>query len=187
MGEKSAANLMAEIRRARATTLPRFLVALGIPNVGERAAELLAATFGDLDALLAAEPEALEATPGVGPVIAESLAAFLGDPKNREEIARLRELGVAWPKVEPVTRRTDGPLAGKTFVLTGTLPGLSREDAKRRIEAAGGKVSGSVSKKTSWVVAGEDPGSKLARAQELGVAVLDPEALGALLADAERG
>jgi DNA ligase (NAD+) len=185
MGEKSAANLAAAIERARQTTLPRFLLALGIPNVGETVAELLAGHFGDLDSILAAGVEAFDAVEGVGPVIAESVVRFFADPRNREEVERLRRRGVRWPRVEArAARRGEGPLTGKTFVLTGTLPGLSRDEATGRIEAAGGKVTSSVSKKTSYVVAGEEPGSKLRKAEELGVPVLDAAGLAALL---ERG
>jgi DNA ligase (NAD+) len=184
MGDKSAANLAAELEGAKRTTLPRFLVALGIPNVGSTVAELLAGAFGDLDPLAAAGAEALEAVPGVGPVIARSVADFFANPRNREEMARLRTLGVRWPEVPRRAASEGGPLAGKSFVLTGTLPGLSREEATRRIQAAGGKVVSSVSKKTSYVVAGDEPGSKLRKAQELGVAVLGAAELEALLAEA---
>jgi DNA ligase (NAD+) len=184
MGDKSAANLAAELEGAKRTTLPRFLVALGIPNVGSTVAELLAGAFGDLHPLAAAGAEALEAVPGVGPVIARSVADFFANPRNREEMARLRTLGVRWPEVPRRAASEGGPLAGRSFVLTGTLPGLSREEATRRIQAAGGKVVSSVSKKTSYVVAGDEPGSKLRKAQELGVAVLGAAELEALLAEA---
>jgi DNA ligase (NAD+) len=185
MGAKSAANLVAALGRARETTLPRFLIALGIPGVGETVAELLARRFGDLDDLTAASAEELEAVEGVGPVIAESVASFFRDRRNRAEIERLRRLGVRWPRGQRAAPREGGPLEGKSFVLTGTLPGLTREEAKRRIEGLAGKVSGSVSKKTSYVVAGEEPGSKLRKAQDLGVPVLGPEAFEALLREAE--
>jgi DNA ligase (NAD+) len=181
MGEKSAANLRAALERSKDTTLARFLVALGIRHVGEGVAELLAAHFaGDLDALMAAPREELEQIEGIGPTIAESVVRFFADPRNRAEVARLRKLGVRWPRGERRARGA-GPLAGKTFVLTGGLASMTREAAKARIEAAGGKVTSSVSKKTDYVVAGEDPGSKLRRAQELGVAVLDEAGLLALL------
>jgi DNA ligase (NAD+) len=183
MGAKSAANRIAALERARQTTLARFLIALGIRHVGEGIAELLADHYaGDLDALMNAPREEIEAIPGVGPTIAESLVCSFADPRNRREIEELRALGVRWPKGERRVAR-EGPLRGKTFVLTGTLPGLSRDEAKRRIEDAGGKVTASVSKKTSYVVAGADPGSKLAKAEELGVAVLDRAGLEALLGD----
>jgi DNA ligase (NAD+) len=182
MGEKSARNLVAALARAKETTLPRFLVALGIPNVGETVAELLTAHLGDLDALLAAGREELEAVPGIGPIIAESVAEFFAEPRNRHEVARLRDAGVRFAAVARAVRREGGPLAGKTFVLTGTLPGMTREAAKLRIEEAGGKVAGSVSKKTSYLVAGDEAGSKLKKAQELGVEVIDADGLEKLLA-----
>jgi DNA ligase (NAD+) len=182
MGEKSAANLVAALERARTTTLPRLLVALGVPEVGAGVAELLAARFGDLAPLLAADATALEEIDGVGPVIAEKVAAFFADEAHRRELARLLELGVRFERTAPRdTAAPEGPLAGKTFVLTGTLPTLSRAEAGERIVAAGGKVTGTVSKKTSYVVAGEAAGSKLAKALELGVAVLDEEGLLTLL------
>jgi DNA ligase (NAD+) len=181
MGERSAANLLGAIERSKDTTLARFLIALGIRHVGEGVAELLAGHFaGDLDALIAATQEEIDEIDGIGPTIAESVVRFFADPRNREEVERLRALGVRWPRGER-RRRGEGPLAGKSFVLTGGLASLTREQAKQRIEAAGGKVTGSVSKKTDYVVAGEDPGSKLRKAQELGVAVLDEAGLLALL------
>jgi DNA ligase (NAD+) len=182
MGEKSARNLAAAIEKAKRTTLPRFLVALGIRHVGETVAELLARHFGDLDPLLDANAEQIESAPGVGPIIAESVAAFFADPRNRAEVKELRELGLAWEASAPAPPRGEGPLVGKTFVLTGTLEGMTRGEAKQRIEAHGGKVTGTVSKKTSYVVAGADPGSKLAAARELGVAVLDQREFEELLA-----
>jgi DNA ligase (NAD+) len=180
MGEKSAENLCASIEKARRATLPRFLVALGIQHVGETVAELLAARFGDLDPLMAASRETLEETPGIGPTIAESLVSFFADEKNRAEVARLRELGVRWQRTAP-RRSGEGPLAGRTFVLTGSLAGMTRAEAKQRIQAAGGKLTSTVSKKTDYVVAGSEPGSKLDKARELGVEVIDEEALAALL------
>jgi DNA ligase (NAD+) len=183
MGEKSAANLAASLEKARDTTLARFLIALGIRHVGETVAELLAAHFGDLDPLLAASREELEAIEGVGPTIAESVARFFADERNAQEVARLRALGLRWQKTPRSAPRGEGPLAGKTFVVTGTLEGLTRAEAKRRIVERGGKVTGSVSKKTSYLVAGADPGSKLAKARELEVEVLDQQAFEALLTD----
>jgi DNA ligase (NAD+) len=178
MGERSAANLVAALERSKRTTPARLLIALGIRHVGSGVADLLAAHFGgDLDALVAASAEQLEAVEGVGPIIAESVAAFFADPRNRSELASLRELGVHWP-------RGEGPLAGKSFALTGTLEGMTREEAKERIEAAGGKVASSVSKKTDYVVAGADPGSKLRKAEELGIEVLDEAGLRSLLGEA---
>ena len=184
MGRKSAENLLAALERAKHTTLARLLIALGIRHVGQGAADLLAAHFGDLDPLMEAGQEELEAVPGVGPTIAESVARFFADPRNAREVARLRELGVRWPVTEPVRagEEVEGPLSGKTFVLTGTLEGLSRAEAKARIEAAGGKVTGTVSKKTDYVLAGDAAGSKLRKAQELEVTVLDLEGFEKLLA-----
>ena len=181
MGEKSAANLVAALEKAKDTTLARVLIALGIRHVGEGVAQLLADHFGgDLDALVAAPQEELESIEGVGPTIAESLVRFFADARNRKEIEALRALGLRWP-VGARRKRGEGPLAGRTFVLTGTLPHLARDEAKRRIEDAGGKVVSAVSKKTSYVVAGAEPGSKLAKATELGVAVLDEAGLLALI------
>lgn len=174
MGEKSAQNLLQAITRSRQTTLPRFIYALGIRNVGEATAKDLAHHFGALDTLMAAESEALLQVNDVGPVVAESVRQFFAEPHNLEVIAELRRLGVHW---EEGASRQSGALSGKTFVLTGTLPTLSRDEARERIEAAGGKVSGSVSKKTDFVVAGAEAGSKLTKAQELGIALLDEAGL----------
>jgi DNA ligase (NAD+) len=127
--------------------------------------------------------EEIDAVPGIGGTIAESVARFFADPRNAAEVKRLRQLGVRWPKGSPAPPRA-GPLVGKTFVLTGTLAGMTRDEAKARIESAGGRVAGSVSKKTDYVVAGEEPGSKLAKAQELGITVLDESGFKALLSDA---
>ena len=181
MGEKSAQNLVAAIAASRQTTLARFIFSLGIRNVGEATARDLAKHLGDLDALLAADLEALQQVPDVGPVVAASIVAFFGEAHNREIIARLRAAGIIWAASAPVEAARQ-VLAGKTLVLTGTLPTLKRDAAKALIEAAGGKVAGSVSKKTDYVVAGEEAGSKLEKAQELGVAVIDEQALLNLLA-----
>jgi DNA ligase (NAD+) len=180
MAEKSAANVLKAIDGSRKTTMPRFIFALGIRNVGETTAKDLARHFGKLDALMEAGEERLQEAPDVGPVVAASIAHFFREPHNREVIGRMREAGVTWPESEPAPAASL-PLSSKTFVLTGTLPGLSRDEAKARIEALGGKVAGSVSKKTDYVVAGSDPGSKLEKARELGVAVLDERGLLELL------
>jgi len=180
MAEKSAANVVAAIDRSRRTTLARFIFALGIRHVGEATARDLARHFGDLDALLAADEAGLLEVPEVGPVLAESIASFFAEPHNRGVIHDLRAAGVHWPDAKP-QRAAPGRLAGLTFVLTGTLPTLTREDAKARIEAAGGKVAGSVSQKTSYVVAGEEAGSKLEKARSLGVPVLDEDGLQRIL------
>lgn len=183
MADKSAANLVAAIDKSRETTLNRFIFALGIRHVGEATAKDLARHFGKLDNLLAADEAALLEVNDVGPVVAQSIANFLAEPHNVEVIEQLRAAGVHWPESEP-TARAPLPLAGKTIVLTGTLPTLSREDAKEKLEAAGAKVAGSVSKKTDYVVAGAEAGSKLEKAQALGVPVLDEDGMLKLLADA---
>ncbi len=183
MAERSAANVVAAIEKSKATTLARFIYGLGIRHVGEATAKDLARHFGSLDALLGADEGALLEVRDVGPVLAESIARFLAEQHNRDVISALRAAGVHWPETAP-QRSAAGRLVGLTFVLTGTLPGLTREDAKARIEAAGGKVATSVSKKTTYVVAGSDAGSKLERAQELGLPVLDESALLQLISGA---
>jgi DNA ligase (NAD+) len=175
MGEKSAANLVAAIAKSKHTTLPRFLYALGIRNVGEVTARDLARHFGTLDAIMEASAEELQEAPDVGPVVAESIATFMNERHNREGIEQLRAAGVTWAEGKPERKAPQGPFAGKIVVLTGTLASMTRDEAKERVEAAGGKVTGSVSKKTDYVVAGAEAGSKLERAQELGVRVLDEE------------
>ena len=182
MAEKSAANVVAAVERSRNTTLARFIFALGIRHVGETTARDLALHFGKLDALVNADEHALLEAPDVGPVLAQSVRQFFAERHNREVIAQLRAAGVHWPEQAP-RRAPAGLLAGLSFVLTGTLPTLSRDEAKDLVERAGGKVSGSVSKKTSYVVAGSDPGSKLARAEELGVPVIDEQRLRKLTHD----
>jgi DNA ligase (NAD+) len=184
MAEKSAANLLAAVEASKSTTLARFIFALGIRNVGETTAKDLAKHFGTLDALVGATEAELLAVRDVGPIVAQSILQFFGEPHNLEVVRALRAAGVRWPETAGV-QQTLGILAGKTLVLTGTLPTLTREAAKEKIEAAGGKVAGSVSKKTDYVVAGEEAGSKLAKAQELGVPVLDEVGLLALLAPDE--
>jgi len=176
MGAKSALNLLDAIERSKHTTLARFIYALGIRNVGETTAKDLARHFGTLDNLMAADEARLQQVPDVGPVVAQSITAFFAEPHNREVIAQLRMAGVQWPEHEGESV-TQLPLTGKTFVLTGTLPSLSRDEAKAMLEAQGAKVAGSVSKKTDYVVAGAEAGSKLDKARELGVAVLDEQAL----------
>ncbi len=180
MGEKSAQNLLAGLEQSKSTTLPRFLFALGIRHVGEATARDLSRHFGTLDAIMNANVDQLLQVPDVGPVVAESLHTFFAQPHNREVVEQLRACGVHWPEGEPVAAASL-PLAGKTVVLTGTLPTLSRDDAKSLLEAAGAKVAGSVSKKTHYVVAGAEAGSKLDKARELGIPVLDEVGLRALL------
>jgi len=172
MAEKSAANILAAIEKSKATTLGRFIFALGIRNVGEATAKDLARRFGNLDALMSADVERLQQVPDVGPVVAASVARFFAEPHNRAVIAELRQAGLRWEEGEPQAT-VASPLAGKTFVLTGALPTLTRDEAKDMIEALGGKVAGSVSKKTDYVVAGTEAGSKLDKAQTLGVTILD--------------
>ena len=180
MAEKSAQNVLAALEKSKQTTLPRFLFGLGLRHVGEATAKDLARHFGTLDAIMDASVEQLLQVPDVGPVVAQSLHTFFQQPHNREVVEQLRACGVTWPEGAPAERAPQ-VLAGKTVVLTGTLPTLSRDAAKDMLEAAGAKVAGSVSKKTSYVVAGEEAGSKLARAQELGVPVLDEAGMLALL------
>jgi DNA ligase (NAD+) len=175
MAEKSAQNVLDALKVSKSTTLPRFIYALGIRHVGESTAKTLARHFGTLDAFMAAGEEEMLAVEDVGPVVAQSILGFLHDPLNRELIAQLRAAGVHWD--ESAVERQSQHLNGKTFVLTGTLPNLKRDEAQALIEAVGGKVSGSVSKKTSYVVAGEEAGSKLEKAEALGVPVLDEEGL----------
>ncbi|MDQ1315364.1 MAG: ligase, partial [Pseudomonadota bacterium] len=181
MAEKSAANLLAAIEASKAATLARFIFSLGIRNVGETTAKDLARHFGSLDKLVAATEAGLLAVRDVGPIVAQSIIQFFAEPHNLDVVGKLRAAGVHWPESEGLQQST-GMLAGRTLVLTGTLPALTREAAKERIEAAGGKVAGSVSKKTDYVVAGEEAGSKLAKARELGVTILDEAGLLALLA-----
>ena len=174
MGAKSAVNLMAQLEKSKTNELWRVLHGIGIRHVGERAAQVLARTFGNADALMVASTEELEAVSDVGPVVAASLRGFFDDPRNRKLFERLREAGLtmAAEVSEPLAVTRGDALAGKTFVLSGTLESQSRDEAKRAIEALGGKVAASVSKKTSYVVAGANPGSKVAKAQELGIQTL---------------
>ncbi len=181
MAEKSAQNLLAALEKSKHTTLPRFIFALGIRHVGEATAKDLARHFGTLDALMNASVDQLLQVRDVGPVVAQSIRTFFDQPHHREVVEQLRACGVHWEEALP-SERPSQPLAGKTVVLTGTLPTLGRDEAKDLLEAAGAKVAGSVSKKTHCVIAGAEVGSKLAKAQELGVPVLDEAGLQALLA-----
>jgi DNA ligase (NAD+) len=179
MAEKSAQNIVSALEKSKSTTFARFIYALGIRHVGESTAKELARHFGNLDALLqASEAELLEVA-DIGPVVAQSIKSYFADPLNLELMEQLRAVGIHWPEQQIETRPR--PLLGKTFVLTGTLPNLTREQAAQLIEAQGGKVSGSVSKKTNYVVAGEEAGTKLAKAEELGVPILDEAGLHQLL------
>ncbi|HYW48200.1 MAG TPA: NAD-dependent DNA ligase LigA [Bryobacteraceae bacterium] len=181
MGKKSAANVIRNIEQSKKNPLPRVLTALGIRFVGERTAVFLAEAFGSMDALEIASLEELQRAEEVGPKVAESVYQFFREPRNRELVDRLHAAGLQFTYESTRPRR--GPFQGLTFVLTGTLPSLSREEAKRLIEAAGGKVSGSVSRKTSYVVAGEDAGSKLDKANELEIPVIDESQLLDLIKD----
>jgi DNA ligase (NAD+) len=180
MADKSAQNVLAALEKSKQTTLPRFLFGLGIRHAGEATAKDLARHFGKLDAIVDASEEQLLEVPDVGPVVAQSIHTFFQQPHNREVVEQLRACGVTWEEGEPA-QRAPKPLAGKTVVLTGTLPTLTRDEAKDMLEAAGAKVAGSVSKKTDYVVAGAEAGSKLDKARELGVKVLDEEGLKDLL------
>ncbi|MEQ6342369.1 MAG: NAD-dependent DNA ligase LigA [Gammaproteobacteria bacterium] len=179
MGDKSADNLLAAIEKSKRTTLPRFLYALGISQVGEVTAKQLARYFGGLEPLINASIDELQAVPDVGPVVAASIHHFFAQPHNREVIDALLYAGIHWPQEE--ISRAYTPLSGKTFVLTGTLDSMSRDESKVRIEALGGKVSGSVSRKTSYVVVGAEAGSKADKARELGVTMLAEQEFLALL------
>ena len=171
MGDKSADNLVAGLAKSKQTTLPRFLYALGIRHVGEATAKELARHFGSLDRVMDASSEDLLAVPDVGPVVAQSIRAFFDQAHNREVVEQLRAAGIHWTEGAAAIAAPQ-TLAGMTLVLTGTLPTLGRDQAKALIEAAGGKVAGSVSKKTHYVVAGEEAGAKLDKARELGLVVL---------------
>jgi DNA ligase (NAD+) len=182
MADKSAANIVKALEDSKKTTLGRFLYALGIRHVGESTAKDLAKHFGSLDAIMAATPEQLLEVSDVGPIVAQSLHTFFEQPHNREVVEQLRAAGIHWPESEgSAAQRAPQPLAGKTFVLTGSLPTLTRDEAKERLEALGAKVAGSVSKKTDYVVAGEEAGSKLDKAQQLGITVLDEAGMLALI------
>jgi DNA ligase (NAD+) len=178
IGKKTAQSLLGEIENSKKLPLNRVLFALGIRFVGERTAQLLAEAFGSMDALMAASVEELEAVDEVGPRVALAIQEFFAEEKNRQLVEKLRQAGLTFSAEK---KKKSSKLEGLTFVLTGTMPDLTREDAKSRIEAAGGRVSGSVSKKTSYLVAGEDAGSKLDKAKELKVPVIEQAELLTLL------
>ena len=184
MAEKSARNLLDGLEKSKSTTLARFIFGLGIRHVGETTAKELARHFGTLDALIGADEVALTQVSDVGPVVAQSLQHFFGEPHNREVVAQLRIAGVHWPEHKGTPLRSTTHLSGKIFVLTGTLPNLTREKAAALLEAVGAKVAGSVSRKTDYVVAGADAGNKLDKARELGVPVLDEAGMLSLLLQA---
>jgi DNA ligase (NAD+) len=180
MAEKSAANLVAAIEASKGRDLGRLIFALGIRGIGQRAASLLARHFGDMRTLINAAQNRsgeIERIEGIGPVLAESAANFFGSEQNLALVQGLEEAGLNMRSLAPELPQSGGKLAGKTFVLTGTLPSLTRADAQKLIEDAGGKAAGSVSKKTHYVVAGEDAGGKLTKAQQLGVAIITEQEL----------
>jgi DNA ligase (NAD+) len=184
-GEKNAAKVVAQIDRSRSNDLWRLIYGLGIRHIGERAAQVLANAFGSIAALAAASPEELVATPEVGPVLAASVRSWFDEPRNQRLLERLRAAGVRM-EVPPELRRAEpqgGPLSGKTYVLTGTLERMTRDEATAAIERLGGKVAGSVSRKTSGVIVGADAGSKADKAREMGVPMLDETAFLTLIAD----
>ncbi len=176
MAEKSAQNILAALEKSKQTTLARFIYALGIHNVGETTAQTLAQHFATLEQLMTADEESLQAAPDVGPIVAHSIVTFFAQPHNREVIDKLLAAGLHWPEVE-IKSEDALPLKGKTFVLTGTLTQMSRNDAKAALQALGAKVSGSVSKKTDYVVVGENPGSKAVKAEQLGIEILSESEL----------
>ncbi len=181
MADKSARNLLAALQQSKRTTLARFLYALGIRHVGETTAKDLAKHFGSLGRIVDASVAQLLEVGDVGPVVAQSIRTFFDQPHNREVVQQLRACGVTWDETGALADAGPKPLAGKTLVLTGALPSLTRDEAKAMIEAAGGKVTASVSKKTDFVVAGAEAGSKLDKARELGVTMLDEPGLRELL------
>ncbi len=183
MGEKSAENLISALEKAKDTSLERFIFALGVREVGEATARALALYYGDLEGLMAADEEALQEVPDVGPVVAKHIVAFFHQKHNKEVIHKLIKAGIRWPKIERQVVAAGKALEGNTYVITGTLSAMGRDEAKERLQALGAKVSGSVSKKTTAVIVGENPGSKLTKAESLGVEVLDEEAFLALIGD----
>ena len=184
-GGKNAAKVVAEVDRSRTNELWRLVYGLGIRHVGERAAQVLADAFGSIDALCAASVEQLQATPEIGPVLAESVRSWLDEPRNQRLLDRLRAVGVRMDAPPELRRQRsiEGPLTGKTYVITGTLSSMTREEATAAVERLGGHVAGSVSRKTAAVIAGTDAGSKAERARELGVTLLDEIAFLALITD----
>ena len=181
LGEKSATKLIAAIERSKTTTLPRFLYALGIRDVGESTSAALAEHFTSIEALAAADVESIQETPDVGPVVAQHVYDFFQKRENRDVVERLQRLGVRWPAIARAAKDEGGPLSDQTFVITGTLSSMTRGEARDRIVALGGKTSESVSKKTSYLVVGDAPGSKLKKAEALGLTVLDEAAFVKLL------
>ncbi len=183
MGEKSAENLLVAIEQSKDTTLERFLYGLGIREVGEATASSLAAHYGKLTSIMEADEESLQTVQDVGPIVASRIHSFFAEKHNQTVIKSLIDSGLTWKETKPSAKAADGPLSGKTFVLTGTLSNMTRDEAKDKIQAAGGKVTGSVSKKTDFVVYGDNAGSKLTKAQKLGIETIDEDALQKLLSD----
>jgi DNA ligase (NAD+) len=183
MGAKSAGKLLASIAASKETTLSRFLYGLGIREVGEATASALAAYYGRLEAIMDASAEELQEVPDVGPIVAARIRSFFDEKHNQDIINRLLESGLHWDEFEPDTESDNGPLAGKIFVLTGSLKRMTRDEAKDQIQALGGKITASVSKKTDYVVFGDKAGSKLTKAQNLGIATIDEAALEKILSD----
>jgi DNA ligase (NAD+) len=183
MAEKSANNVLLAIEKSKQTTLARFIYALGIRHVGESTAKELARHFGQLDRLMTTNREQLQQVSDIGPVVAQSIADFFAEQHNREVIEQLRSCGVRWEESSEVVTPVSSSIHGKTFVLTGTLPNMAREQAKEKIEHLGGKVTSSVSSKTDYVVVGVDPGSKYDKAVELDITILDEAGLVKLLQD----
>jgi len=181
MGEKSARNLIQALERSKRTTLPRFLYALGIREVGEATANLLARHLGSLEAIAQADEEGLQAIPDIGPTVARHITVFFRQPHNNEVIQKLRAARVRWDDIVVEAERVQ-PLKDVTFVITGTLETLTREEAIAQLKALGAKVTTAVSRKTRYLAAGSNPGSKLAKAAELGVEVIDEEKLLSMLA-----
>ena len=183
MGEKSADNLIAAIKKSKNTTLERFLYGLGIRDVGDATASSLAAHYGKLTSIMEADEESLQTVQDVGPIVASSIHSFFAEKHNQEVIKSLIDSGLTWKETKPLLKPADGRLSGKTFVLTGTLSSMTRDEAKDKIQAAGGKVTGSVSKKTSFVVYGDNAGSKLTKAQNLGIETIDEHSFQKILSD----
>ena len=183
MGKKSAANLVKQIEQSKSCELWRLIYGLGIRHVGERGAQALANAFGSIDAIVHTSADQLQGVPDIGPVVAAAVRGYFDEVQNQRLMSALAEAGLTMegPVLAGGVSSAPGPLTGKTFVLTGTLESLSREDAAEAIQTRGGKVTGSVSKKTSYIVAGADPGSKLAKAETLGISVLDEAAFRLLL------
>jgi len=185
--EKSAQNLIEAIDKSKNTVLPRLLFGLGILQVGETTADQLANTFGNLSALSEASLESLEGLPDIGPIVAQSIVRFFADANNQKLLKQLKENGVHYPEIDvgALPDKDSLPFSGKTIVLTGALSSMSRSDAKKQFQALGAKVAGSVSKKTSLVIVGEDAGSKAVKAQELGIEMIDEDAMLVLLSKGE--